>query len=70
MVLTRGNSIEYWWNVTDRGKPKHLDKSHYQCLCIHHKSTWADLASNTVLLGERPATDHLRHGARRTSQFQ
>jgi len=32
--------------------------------------TWTDLRLNTGLLGERPATDSLRYGAGRTSQFQ
>jgi hypothetical protein len=31
-------SVEYWWNDTDRGKPKYLEKNLSHCHFVLHKS--------------------------------
>jgi hypothetical protein len=29
--------MEHWWNDTDRGKPKYLEKNLSQCQFVYHK---------------------------------
>jgi hypothetical protein len=43
-------SVELWWNGTDRGKQKKLEKNQSQCHFEQHK--WTDL-------GSRPSTRSL-----------
>jgi hypothetical protein len=51
-----------WWNDTDRGKPKNLEKNLSQCHFVHHKSHWIDLEANPGRHSERPATNRLSYG--------
>jgi len=50
-------STEHWWNDTNRGKPKYLDKNLSQCHSGHHNFTRADLELHPGLGGEMPATN-------------
>jgi len=54
--------MEHWWNDTDRGKLKYLERNLSQCHFVYHKSHMDCLASKPVLRGERSATDRLSHG--------
>jgi hypothetical protein len=31
-------NMEFWWNNTDRGKPKYSEKNLAQCHFVYHKS--------------------------------
>jgi hypothetical protein len=54
--------MEHWRKEVDRGKPNYSGKYLSQWHFIHHKPTLTDPGSNLGLRGERPATNHLRHG--------
>ena len=52
-------SKEHWWNDTNRGNPKYLDKNLSHFHSEHHNFTRTDLELNPGLGGERPATNRL-----------
>ena len=54
--------MEYWWDDTDNGKPKHSEKNLIQCPLVHSKSYagwprpkpdfWKTVSSITVTKGK------------------
>jgi hypothetical protein len=52
-----------WWNDTDRGKPKNLEKNLSQCATLFTTNpTWTGPGANPDLHGEKPVTNRLSHG--------
>jgi ribosomal protein L33 len=48
--------MEYWWNDTDRGKPKYSEKTQSEYHFFHQKSHMDWPGIERVLRGERPLT--------------
>jgi len=54
--------MEYWWNDTDREKPKYSEKnlSHYHFVSNKYDMPWPGIGP--LLCSDRPATDCLSLG--------
>jgi len=55
-------SMDYWWNDTDRGKPKYLEINCAITTLPTINLVRAGPGSNQDLRGERPVTNRIRHG--------
>ena len=53
--------VERWWNDTDVGKHRYLEKTLSHCHCVH-KYHLSGLGLNWGLGGDRLAANNLRHG--------
>jgi hypothetical protein len=60
----------YWWNDTDKVKPKKSDKICPSATLATTNPTWCDQGANPGLLGEMPATNHLSHGTAFRFRYQ
>jgi hypothetical protein len=45
-------NMGYWWNITDRGKPKYSEKTLSLATLLITNPTWNDLGSNQGSRGE------------------
>jgi len=55
-------NMEDWWNDAERRKLKYSEKNTSQCHSVRYKCHVDWPGWNTVLHGERLATNHLSHG--------
>jgi len=57
-------SKEHWWNDTDRGKGKYLEKDLPQCYFFTTDPTWTGLGLNPGFSRGKggAAANHLSHG--------
>jgi hypothetical protein len=55
-------SMEHWWNDSDWGKLKYLEKTRHSPISTTIKPTQTGLGLNPGLCSEKVVTNHLRHG--------
>jgi hypothetical protein len=55
-------SMDNWWNDTNWGTPKYLEKILSECHFLTIHPTWTTTETNLGLCGEMPATNHMNYG--------